>query len=185
MPATEADPPGEDDAALLNRCARGDRDAFRALYDRWAPRLHGAALRITRQPALAADATHDAFVQIWQQAGRFEPARGSAEAWLVSIGRYRALDLVRRAAREVPGYEPEDQPDDAPDALAALTGTRQADELRRCLGELDADRRRMVVRAFVEGLSHSELAAATRTPIGTVKSVIRRSLALLRRCLEP
>src|SRR5580692_8127917 len=102
-PLRTAPDPGDDTATLLQRCANGDRSAFRTLYNRWGGRLHGIALRITRQAPLAADATHDAFVQVWQQAHRFDPDRGSAEAFLVSLVRYRALDIVRRHAREVPG----------------------------------------------------------------------------------
>jgi RNA polymerase sigma-70 factor, ECF subfamily len=86
--------------ALLHRCAGGDRAAFRLLYDRWGSRLYGIALRITRQPALAADAMQDAFVRIWQQAHRFDPDRGSPAAWMIGIVRYRALDIFRRQARE-------------------------------------------------------------------------------------
>src|SRR5215472_5594127 len=114
---------GEETEALLDRCAGGDRAAFRLVYDHWASRLYGIALRITRQAVLAADATQEAFVQIWQQAHRFDPDRGGPEAWLISIVRYRALDIVRRQAREVPGYEPEDRADDAPDALTRLVST--------------------------------------------------------------
>lgn len=172
-----------DTAGLLLSCAAGDHSAFRALYDRWAARLHGIALRITRQSGLAADATHDAFVQIWQQAHRFDPARGSAEAFLVTVLRYRALDIVRRRAREVPGLEQDERHDDAPDALAQLVGSVEATELRRCLGLLEADRRRLVMMAFVEGLSHSELAEKLSLPLGTVKSWIRRALLSLRECL--
>jgi RNA polymerase sigma-70 factor (ECF subfamily) len=172
-----------DTARLLQLCAGGDRAAFRALYDRWSARLHGVALRITRQASLAADATHDAFVQVWQQAGRFDPARGSAEAFLVSLVRYRALDIVRRRAREVPGYEAEDRADEAPDALVQLIGSAEGAALHRCLSMLDAERRRLVVMAFVDGLSHSELADKLRVPLGTVKSWIRRSLLSLRECL--
>lgn len=183
-PPPRAAPSAADDtAALLLRCAGGDRGAFRLLYDRWGGRLHGIALRITRQAALAADATHDAFVQVWQQAHRFDPARGSAEAFLVSLVRYRALDIVRRRAREVPGYEPDERSDETPDALARLVGSAEGAALRRCLGLLDDERRRLVVMAFVEGLSHSELAAKMSVPLGTVKSWIRRSLLSLRECL--
>ena len=117
---------GDDTASLLRRCADGDRAAFRALYDRWGGRLHGIALRITRQAPLAADATQDAFVQIWQQAHRFDPDRGSAEAFLVSLVRYRALDLVRRQSREVPGYEPDEREDEAPDASSAIANASAA-----------------------------------------------------------
>ena len=168
---------------LLQRCAARDRAAFRALYDRWGGRLHGIALRITRQPSLAADATQDAFVQLWQQAHRFDPVRGSAEAFLVSLVRYRALDLVRRGAREMPGYEGEDREDDAPDALSQLISSAEGAALQRCLTQLEADRRRLVLLAFVDGLSHSELADRLRLPLGTVKSWIRRSLLSLRECL--
>ena len=104
----------DDTATLLLRCGNGDRAAFRTLYDRWSGRLHGIALRITRQAPLAADATHDAFVQVWQQAHRFDPARGNAEAFLVSLVRYRALDIVRRRGREISGYEPGSAPTKRP-----------------------------------------------------------------------
>jgi RNA polymerase sigma-70 factor (ECF subfamily) len=170
-------------AMLLLRCGAGDRAAFRMLYDRWGGRLHGIALRITRQAPLAADATHDAFVQVWQQAHRFDPARGSGEAFLVSLVRYRAMDIVRRRGREIAGYEPEEQADETPDALAQLVGSTEGEALHRCLALLDADRRRLVVMAFVDGLSHSELAERLTVPLGTIKSWIRRSLLSLRECL--
>jgi RNA polymerase sigma-70 factor (ECF subfamily) len=173
----------EDVEALLTRCAEGDRVAFRLLYDRWGSRLCGIALRITRQDAMAADATQDAFVQIWQQARRFDPIRGSAEAWLIGILRYRALDVAPRSSREVAGYEPEEREDETPDALARLVNSAEGAALHRCLKELEEDRRRLVMLAFVDGLSHSELAARMNTPLGTVKSWIRRSLMSLRECL--
>ena len=173
----------DDTGALLARCAAGDRAAFRLLYDRWGSRLYGIALRLTRQDAMAADATQDAFVQIWQQAHRFDRTRGSAEAWLIGILRYRTLDIVRRRSREVAGYEPEEREDEAPDALARLVEAAEGAALYRCLEELEEDRRRLVVLAFVDGLSHSELAARMNAPLGTVKSWIRRSLMSLRECL--
>jgi RNA polymerase sigma factor (sigma-70 family) len=97
--------------------------------------------------------------------------------------RYRALDIVRHQSREVPGYEPADQEDESPDALARLVSTAEGTALHRCLGELEEDRRRLVVLAFVDGLSHSELAERMSVPLGTVKSWIRRSLIALRGCL--
>jgi RNA polymerase sigma-70 factor (ECF subfamily) len=183
MSATIRADASEDTAALLHRCAGGDRAAFRLLYDRWGSRLYGIALRITRQPALAADALHDAFLQIWQQAHRFDPNRGGPEAWMIGLVRYRALDIVRRQAREIPGYEPEEREDESPDALARLVSTTEGAALHRCLKELEEERRRLVVMAFVDGLSHSELAVQLSMPLGTVKSWIRRSLMQLRGCL--
>ena len=174
----------DETVALLRRCANQDRVAFRQLYDRWSGRLHGIALRVTRQPSLAADAVHDAFVQIWQQAGRFDPSRGSPEAFLVTIVRYRALDILRRGAREVVGYEQSvEQEDESPDALARLVSTSEGAALQRCLDLLDPDRRKLIIMAFVDGLSHSELATRTGAPLGTLKSWIRRSLLSLRECL--
>jgi len=183
MSATTIAAASDDISTLLHRCAGGDRAAFRLLYDRWGDRLYGIALRITRQPSLAADAVHDAFLQIWQQAHRFDPERGSPEAWMIGMVRFRALDLVRRQAREVPGYEPVDLEDETPDALARLVSTSEGAALHRCLNELEEDRRKLVVMAFVDGLSHSELAERLHVPLGTVKSWIRRSLITLRGCL--
>ncbi len=171
-------------AELLQRCGAGDRGAFRRLYDLQAARLHGIALRITRRAALAADAVHDTFVSVWQYANRFDPARGSAEAWLTSILRYRALDIARREAREVTGIELPEPADEEPDPLVQLMGTAEGEELRRCLDQLDTERRALITRAFMDGLTHSDLAVRLGMPLGTVKSLIRRGLAVLRKCLE-
>jgi len=170
--------------SLLQRCAGRDATALRELYDRQAARLHGVALRITRQPAVAADVVHDAFVSVWQYASTFDPARGSAEAWLTSIIRHRALDTVRRLDREVTGLEMPEQTDTDPDPLARLVDSTEAAALHRCLEQLDPDKRRLVAMAFIDGLTHSELAQRLAVPLGTVKSNIRRGLATLRRCLE-
>ena len=133
---------------------------------------------------MAADVVHDAFLQVWRNAARFDMARGNPEAWLLSLARYRALDIARRRGREVPGDDLPEQTDDAPDPLARLETSRDAAALHRCLGELDAERRRLVAMAFVDGLTHVELASRTAMPLGTVKSWIRRSLQTLRTCLE-
>lgn len=179
------DDPSADLAALISRCAAQDRVAFRRVYDRQAARLNGICMRITRQPALAADAVHDTFMALWQHAASFDPSRGSAEAWLTSIARYRALDIARRRTREITGLEMPEEADPEPDALAKLSGSAEAASLRQCLDGLEPDRRGMVVAAFVDGLSHTELAQKLAMPLGTVKSTIRRALAALKRCLEP
>jgi RNA polymerase sigma-70 factor (ECF subfamily) len=173
------------DLELLQACAAQDRAAFKQLYARWGGRLHGVALRITRDQALAADAVHDAFVQVWQQAGRYDSTRGEPGSWLVSLARYRALDMVRRRGREELGHEPMDQPDEAPDPLANLLASADGGALHRCLQKLEEQRRRIVVMAFVEGYSHAQLAERLAMPVGTIKSWIRRSLIGLKECLAP
>ena len=173
-----------DAGALLWRVAAGDRLAFRRLYDQQSPRLYAVAMRITRQSALASDAVHDAFLQVWRNAARFDAARGNAEAWLLSLVRYRALDIARRRVREVSDEDMPEVEDNDPSPLEQLVSSRDATALYRCLGTLEEDRRKLVVLAFVDGLSHSELAERMATPLGTVKSWIRRSLMSLRSCLD-
>ena len=168
---------------LLGLCARADGDAFRRLYQLQAPLLYGIAMRITRQPALASDVVHDALLQVWRNAARFDPARGDAQAWLTSLVRYRALDAVARTRREVHGEAAPDLPDPDPDPLDRLLETQAGQALHRCLSEVPPDRRRWVVLAFLDGLTHSEVAARVGQPLGTVKSGIRRVLLTLRACL--
>jgi RNA polymerase sigma-70 factor, ECF subfamily len=177
---------GAEDAtlsALLAQCGQGDRAAFRRLYDLESKRLYGLALRITRQPALAADAVHDALLQTWQRAARFDPARGSAAAWLTGLVRYRAIDAMRKRAREVTGVERPEEADEAPGALDRLLASAAGQALHRCLNGLEQRQRQVIVMAFVEGLSHAELALRLESPLGTVKSWIRRGLQALKACL--
>jgi RNA polymerase sigma-70 factor (ECF subfamily) len=171
-------------AMLLGLCAQADGDAFRRLYELESPALYAVALRITRQPALASDAVHDALLQVWRNAARFDPARGNARAWLLSLVRYRALDAMARIRREAPGMETPEQTDPDPGPLDRLMETRAGQALHRCLEQVAADRRGWVVLAFIEGLTHSEVAARVGAPLGTVKSGIRRALQTLRVCLD-
>lgn len=171
-------------ARLLQRCGDGDRAAFRLVYDLEAPRLYGLALRMTRQSELAADAVHDALLQVWQNAARFDPARGAAEAWLTSLVRYRALDIARKQTRETSSIDTPEEADDTPDPLERLLTMTAGDALRHCLQTLDQPQRRAIILAFVEGLSHAQLAKQLGAPVGTVKSWIRRSLIALKACLE-
>jgi RNA polymerase sigma-70 factor (ECF subfamily) len=171
-------------ATLLGLAAQGDGEAFRRLYDLESPRLYAVALRITRQAALAADAVHDAFLQVWRNAARFDPARGNARAWLVSLVRYRAIDAVSRIGREVSVAEPQDQPDPDPNPLDRLLETRAGETLHRCLEEVPKQRRDWVMLAFFDGLTHAEVAARVGQPLGTVKSGIRRALLALRACVD-
>ena len=173
-----------DTADLLARCAGSDGAAFRQLYETKSGWLYGIALRITRQPALASDAVHDALLQVWRHSARFDPERGNADAWLVSLVRYRALDIARRQMRETPGLTLPEQTDSDPDALSRLVTSDDSEALRHCLQQIEAPRRSLVLLAFIEGLTQSEVAARVGQPLGTVKSSIRRALLSLRGCIE-
>lgn len=170
--------------ALLLRCARRDRSALQELYARQAARLKGIALRITGNAAAAEDVLHDVFVRVWNEAAAHDPSRGNAIAWLIAMTRYRALDFRRRLARESGSDGLPEQIDDSPNALALLAASSEGAALHRCLTALDIGPRRMITLAFVDGLTHRELADTLGAPLGTVKSVIRRGLLALKACLE-
>src|SRR5215469_9092970 len=171
-------------AALIEAVGRGSQAALKRLYELESKRLYGIALRIVRRPEMAADVLQEAFVQIWQNAATFSPERGAAAAWLTGIVRFRALDAVRKANREIPSDDPAlgDKPLE-PDVIDRLGASAEAEALRRCLQLLDAEQRRCILLAFVDGLSHSEVAERINAPLGSVKSWIRRGLLALRRCL--
>ncbi len=171
--------------AALAGCARREPDALRSLYEREAGFLLAVALRIVRRRETASDVLHDAFLDIWQRAATFDAARGAARAWIVSVVRHRALKAIRHLARETAlDTEAGDAvADDAPDAFAVLAQAQDGAALHRCLGRLEPDRRRVVLLAYVDGLSQSQIADRLGTPLGTVKAWVRRSLVSLRECL--
>jgi RNA polymerase sigma-70 factor, ECF subfamily len=172
---------------LLGRCAAQDPKALEQLYQRVAGILLAVVMRIVRQRDLAEDALQDVFVRIWLQSRQYDQIRGRPLAWMISIARYRAIDLMRAQRRAVPIVE-EDLPpqlissDAAPDASGESSRTQSA--LQRCLEILSAPQQRCLLLAYQEGLSHTAVATALGLPLGTVKGWIRRGLQSLRRCLE-
>ncbi|WP_246777276.1 sigma-70 family RNA polymerase sigma factor [Microvirga sp. VF16] len=184
-PRPETVPASELDEAL-RRCAQGDQGALRQIYDTESARMLGVALRLLRRRALAEEAVHDAFVQIWRRAVSFDPARGQARAWLYAILRHRALNILRDEGRTefAEDGEPVALPSEDEDAEAKVIRLSETSALRRCLERLKPVRRQAIVLAYTDGLSHRELARRLGVPVGTAKSWIRRSLLVLRDCLE-
>lgn len=171
-------------AALLARCARSDAQAFRQLYVSEADLLYGAALRITRHAAMADDVLHDAMLQVWRNAGRFNAARGSGRTWMLALVRYRAIDAAARAGRETLTPDLPDVPDPRPDPYERLAKTGDERLLEHCLHAIGERPRRLVMLAFLDGLTHAQVAVRVGEPLGTVKSVIRRALLALRACMD-
>ncbi len=169
---------------LIRRVAAGDRRAFHRIHDLEAPRLNSVALRITRCELLAADATQDAFLQVWRHASRFDGGRGNPKAWLASLVRYRAIDIVRRNVHERLMDDVPEQTDNALDALEQLTAKQELAIVRDCISKLGADRHRLLTLVFVEDLTYANLAERLQVPLGTVKSRVRSSLRSLRLCLQ-
>jgi RNA polymerase sigma-70 factor (ECF subfamily) len=149
-----------------------------------SPLAYGLALRIAKSPDLAEDAVQEAFMRVWRRAERFDPARGGPRAWFLRLVRNLVIDHIRargsrdrtevRSANEgVDAAEPE-RPDEA-----AVRSERAA-SVREALAELPQEQRRVIEKAYFEGLSHSEIAARENTPLGTVKTRIRDGVLKLR-----
>ncbi len=171
--------------ALLAATARGQEEAFARLYRHTAPNLFAVLLRILKRRDWAEETLQEAFVRIWNHAQDYSPHRGRPMTWMQSIARYRALDMLRR-------QPPELLQEDLHGGVDAAAADGRADPvqhmddelLRRCLEELQERARTCIVMAYYEGYTHEQLSVRLSTPLGTVKSWIRRGLRRLRECLE-
>jgi RNA polymerase sigma factor (sigma-70 family) len=156
--------------ALLARVARGDEDAFAALYDRFGGVAYGLALRILRDERLAEDAVQEAFIAVWRQAASFRPERAKAQTWLLTLVHRRAVDLVRREERRRgEPLDPETEPAGSSAADDAELRNRRS-TVQRALAELPFEQRQPIELAYYGGLTQSELAEQLDQPIGTIKS---------------
>lgn len=182
MPAQQ--PPSPDaasDAELLAAIAGRDKAAFAVLFERYAGRIKGFMMRSGASAQDADEIAQDVMVSIWRRAGSFDPARAGAATWIFAIARNRRIDLIRRASRPAP--DPEDplfQPDPEPDGLDTLAQAEQEERVRAGLATLAPEQRAVLVAAFYEGLSQSEIAIAQNLPLGTVKSRFRLAFRHLR-----
>ena len=172
---------------LLRAVGQRDEAALGKLYDLTAGKLYGLARTILGNTADAEEAVCDAYVQAWQSASRFDPGRGSVVAWLLMICRSRALDLLRQrraraSAESAASSLAQEATEPAPEEL--LRQIQEGTAIHRALDALTPLRRQLVALAFFKGMSHQEIAAITRLPVGTVKSHLRRSLHGLRAVLD-
>jgi RNA polymerase sigma-70 factor, ECF subfamily len=174
--------------SLIEASAAGNRAAFSALYDAAAPQLFGLALRILKRRDWAEDVLQEALISAWRNAGEYRRELGSGKAWLTVILRNRALDRLRREATarlEPSGDAMPEVEDPSPSALDLTISGESGRRLMACLEQLEEVQKRAILMAYFEGLTHEELAARIASPLGTVKSWIRRGLQRLKGCLEP
>jgi len=174
---------------LIERCAAGDASALELLYKNTSAQLFGVLRRILVRQDLAQEALQDVYVSIWRNAKDYRVAKAAAFTWMVSIARYRAIDIKRSRKREVLFADPAEYvPEDANtvDADLSLVADNDADarRLRNCLKELGTDQRNAVCLAYMNGLTHEEVAGTLAAPLGTVKSWVRRGLESLKRCFQ-
>jgi RNA polymerase sigma-70 factor (ECF subfamily) len=172
---------------LLKDIALGSRQAFEKLYRDSSPQLFAICLRIVPQRSEAEDVLQEVFATVWRKASQFDVERAGAMSWLAMIARNKAIDRIRSQPRPQK-FEPLEVAHEIADPAASPQRDAQAagerERLEDCMKGLDDRRRSLIRAAFFDGSTYEELAARIGSPLGTVKSWIRRGLLQLRECLE-
>lgn len=167
------------DAEIVSQLLGRDREGFVRLYNQYSGLVYGVALRILRNAVAAEDVVQDVFLQLWRNPGSFDPSRGRLAPWLAVITRHKAVDSLRKrkfeaapaessARQSVAGEAPQPSYDDA--ELA-----------KRLMGQLPAEQRQVLELAYLDGMTHVEIADRLGQPLGTIKSRIRLGLLFLRK----
>jgi RNA polymerase sigma-70 factor, ECF subfamily len=176
--------PGDELDGLMIKVARGDHQAFEAVYDRLAAPAYGVIRKVVRDPAQSEEVTQEVLLEIWRTAARFDPAIGSAATWAMTIAHRRAIDRVRSAAAAA---EREQKTADfrvpADEVVEAVEASLDRERVRRCLGGLTDAQRESITLAYYGGYSYREVAALLGTALGTIKTRIRDGLIRMRDCL--
>jgi RNA polymerase sigma factor (sigma-70 family) len=175
-------------AELIGRVASsGDRDAFKMLFEHFAPRIKGFLLRTGCSAEEAEDVAQSTLIAIWRKADQFDPATTGAAAWIFTIARNLRIDSARRAARDGRlgrGVDLEYEPDPGEPADLVMSRVEDAVRITAAIERLSADQSRVIRMSFIEERPHTEIAAALGIPLGTVKSRIRLAMSRLRDLLD-
>ncbi len=171
-----------DDQILLDRIVRGDERALAELYERFSPRAFGVARRVLRNDAEAEELVQDTFVEVWRSATRYDPRRAAPERWILTMVRTRAIDRLRQNGargrlRDNLSVQPKNEGAAQPDSQ--VSAARDAKRLRDALATLPPEQRTVLEQAYDGGMSQSEIAEATNTPLGTVKTRMRIAMIKL------
>lgn len=184
---SRSDRDADDLTTLLSGAAGGDRAAFATLYDRTSSRIYGLAFRIVRDRHYAEEIVQEAYLQYWQKAPEYHPARGSVITWMMTIAHRRAVDRVRSEElqhRKIADYGASNVAPPQAVPLEIVVDRDEAASLRTCLDELTDLQRRSIEMSYFNGLSYPEVAQETSTPLPTIKSRIRDGLRRLKNCLR-
>lgn len=172
------------DLDAVARMARGDQAALADLYDRHSTAVYSLALRVVRRQEDAEDVTQQVFTQAWRTSARYDQSRGVVAAWLLMMARSRAIDCLRRRNPARDGISDDERlaaiPDPGPSVEHVVATSEQVERVRTAIDALPADQRLAVELAYYDGLTQSEIAARTDTPLGTVKTRVRSALQTLR-----
>ncbi|HWM36119.1 MAG TPA: sigma-70 family RNA polymerase sigma factor [Streptomyces sp.] len=177
---------GPDLAELLNEVARGDQDAFAAVYDQVAGPVLGLVRSVLRDPAQSEEVTQEVMVEVWRTAAHFQPDKGSAMSWVMTFAHRRAVDRVRSAQAASDREQRAALLDQTPafdEVTEAVEVRLEREQVRRCLRTLTELQRQSVTLAYYRGLTYREVAELLTQPLGTVKTRLRDGLIRLRDCL--
>ena len=182
-PGAAAGSSGDDLAALLKRSGLGDEAAFAQLYDATSARGYGLALRVVRDPSQAEEVAQEAFLEIWRTASRFDPGKGSAVSWVLTLVHRKAVDRVRSAeasTRRDAAYHQQSRGVEHDTTAEAAHASIEARRVRQALGSLTQAQRQALELAYFNGYTHTEVATMLDLPLGTAKTRIRDGLIRLR-----
>jgi RNA polymerase sigma-70 factor (ECF subfamily) len=175
--------PAPDIDELMARVARGDQAAFGDLYDALAPLVHGLVLRVVRDPAQSEEVTQEVFLEVWQQARRFDADRGRARAWITVMAHRRAVDRVRAAQAATDRDLREgikDFRESYDDVEHRVEVALESERVNRALESLTEVQKQAIRLAYYGGYTYGEVAQTLGLPLGTVKTRIRDGMIRLR-----
>jgi RNA polymerase sigma-70 factor (ECF subfamily) len=171
---------------LLQAVGLGDEQAFEQLYDLMAPRIYGLVRRILRDPAQSEEVAQEVLLDVWRRASRFDPDRGSALGWVMTMTHGKAVDRVRSeqaAGQRDTTYASTSAERDVDVVADAVDSALERGQVRRCLDSLTELQRESVHLAYYSGFTQAEVATALKAPLGTIKTRLRDGLIRLRDCL--
>lgn len=170
---------------LLGRVARGDEVAFAVVYDSLGASVYGLARRVIRDPARAEEISQEVFIQVWQTAARFDPTRGNAKSWVLTLAHRRAVDAVRHdqaATNRENKYDWSNGPD-FDEVEETVTISLEHEQVRRCMETLTELQREAVDLAYYQGYTYAEVAESLGANAATVKTRMRDGIVRLRDCM--
>ena len=183
-------PDGPDDRQLLQRIVGRDKDALDMLYGRYATPVYSLALQMLKQPPLAEEVTQDVFLNIWLKAASFNAERGQPRSWIMSVTHHRVIDVIRSRRRvtsmtDPEGYETlERLPAGGASVESQVQQNLDRERIMAALATLPENQREVILLAYFEGYSQSEMADRLAQPLGTVKTRVRLAMQKLRLALQ-